>query len=192
MEGTLAGFRPKPKNLIGIEKPPVYDYSHDDNNGCVICGHVYRGKQWEKDLGGKLIFGDNDSGRIWSLTYNGPGMPATVTYLCNMPPGMNYAGGLSSFGLDEKNEIYMCAMGQNGQIYKLARNDVAIQEPPTQLSKVGVFKSLSTLSAANALIPYNVNAPLWSDGAYKERSFAIPETARWQGISLSNAYEAAR
>ena len=27
------------------------------------------------------------------------------------------------------------------------------------------------------VIPYSVNSPLWSDGAYKERYFAIPESA---------------
>src|SRR4029079_14644102 len=27
------------------------------------------------------------------------------------------------------------------------------------------------------VIPYSVNSPLWSDGAYKERYFAIPEHA---------------
>jgi uncharacterized repeat protein (TIGR03806 family) len=173
MEGTLAGFRPKPKVLIGIEKPPVYDYPHNDNDGCVICGHVYRGKQWAADLGGKLIFGDNDSGKIWALTYNGPDKPPTVAYICNMPPGMNYAGGLSSFGLDDQNEIYMCAMGQNGQIFKLAGNNTVIPEPPKLLSQVGLFTNMATLSAASGLVPYNVNAPLWSDAAIKTRWIAL-------------------
>ncbi|MDB6112458.1 MAG: glucose/sorbosone dehydrogenase domain protein, partial [Pedosphaera sp.] len=70
-EGTYPGAKPMPSPLIGIDTPPVYDYPHDQGDGCVIGGYVYRGARFSTDLGGKYIFGDNDSGRIWTLTYNG-------------------------------------------------------------------------------------------------------------------------
>jgi uncharacterized repeat protein (TIGR03806 family) len=178
-EGNLfPGPNAKPQNLIGTDQPPVYDYPHWDENGnstgnsCIIGGYVYRGPQFSSELGGKLIFGDNFSGRIWSLTYNGTNPPA-VTYLCNMPPGLLYEG-LSSFGIDQNNELYMCQMGSNGQIWKLAHNDTPLPEPPQLLSQVGVFANITNLSTIPGIIPYNVNSPLWSDGAVKSRWMAVP------------------
>jgi uncharacterized repeat protein (TIGR03806 family) len=174
MEGSHPGPKAKPATLLGIDSPPVYDYPHDQGNNCVICGYVYRGSQFATDLGGKLLFGDDVSGHIWTLVYNGPGVAPTVNLLCNMPPGANYAGGLSSFGLDQNKEIYMCAMGPNGQIFKLGRTGAGVPDPPARLSQVGVFTNMQTLSAAGSLVPYDVNMPLWSDSAVKQRWAIIP------------------
>jgi uncharacterized repeat protein (TIGR03806 family) len=52
--------------------------------------------------------------------------------------------------------------------------------PPT-LSQTGLFSSLKGLSVLPALIPYDVNAPLWSDGAAKRR-WLVPGRA---GIGFS-------
>ncbi len=91
--GYMEGFHPvkdkiKPSDLIGVERPPLYEYEHGTMGNCVIGGYVYRGTQFAKELGGKYIFGDNGSGRLWALTWNGTDAP-TVNYLCNMPPGVN-------------------------------------------------------------------------------------------------------
>ncbi|MDB6125051.1 MAG: hypothetical protein JWQ71_4044 [Pedosphaera sp.] len=178
MEGNKAALKSRPATLMGAEKPPVYAYPHDQGDGCVICGYVYRGSQHAADLAGKLLLGDNNSGRIWTLVYNGPSIPPTVSVLCNMPPGASYAGGLSSFGYDQNNEIYMCAMGANGQIFKLARNGAAIPQPPALLSQVGMFTNMLSLSTADSLLAYDVNMPLWSDGAVKSRWAIVPTDAQ--------------
>src|SRR6185436_967749 len=99
------GPRPRPTPVLGIEKPPLFEYPHADNNNCVIGGYVYRGPAHAAKLGGRFIFGDNGSGRIWSLTTNVTG-PPTITFLCHMPPGVNYSG-LSSFGVDRQGELYL-------------------------------------------------------------------------------------
>jgi uncharacterized repeat protein (TIGR03806 family) len=175
---NFSGPSQMPIPLIGIDTPPVYNYPHFDTNGnatgdsCVIGGYVYRGAEHAADLAGKYIFGDNYSGRIWSLVYNGTNAP-TVTYLCNMPPGLLYTG-LSSFGLDQNNELYMCQMGSDGQIWKLARNGDPVPAPPTLLSQLGIFTNLATLSTSPGLVPYTVNSPLWSDAALKSRWLALP------------------
>jgi len=116
MEGTIAGPKAKPNPLIGADQPPIYDYPHADANACVIGGYVYRGSQ-HPELYGKYIFGDNFSARLWALTYN-PSGASTVDFLGSMPPGKNYIG-LSSFGLDLNNELYMCQMGPAGQILEV-------------------------------------------------------------------------
>jgi uncharacterized repeat protein (TIGR03806 family) len=45
---------------------------------------------------------------------------------------------------------------------------------PHKLSETGLFASTRDLKPAAGLIPYSVNAELWSDGASKERHIAIP------------------
>ncbi|WP_150107231.1 immunoglobulin domain-containing protein [Pedosphaera parvula] len=171
-EGLILGPRDKPATIIGTEVPPIYDYLHSEGNSCIIGGYVYRGLQFAADLSGNYIFGDNYSGRIWAMSYDGSNAPV-VTYLCNMPPGLSY-NGLSAFGLDEKNELYMCQMGTNGAIYKLARTGADYAQPPAVLSQVGVFTNLSNLATDSGLIPYDVNSPLWSDAALKSRWIAVP------------------
>lgn len=47
-------------------------------------------------------------------------------------------------------------------------------QPPATLSGTGAFSNLASLTAASGLIPYEVNSPLWSDGAQKKRWIAIP------------------
>ena len=45
---------------------------------------------------------------------------------------------------------------------------------PPLLSQTGAFSDTATLTPAPALLPYEVNAPLWSDGARKQRWLALP------------------
>src|SRR5262245_44653139 len=45
---------------------------------------------------------------------------------------------------------------------------------PTQLSQTGIFRDLATLTPNTGVIPYEVNAPFWSDGALKRRWMALP------------------
>jgi uncharacterized repeat protein (TIGR03806 family) len=178
----MEGFHPvpntiKPQELIGFEKPPVYDYQHGPEGNCVIGGYVYRGARFADELGGKYIFGDNGSGRIWALTSHGTNPPA-VEYLCNMPPGAGYTG-LSSFGIDDKNELYMLKMGQPSKIYKLVSADALEQDTvrsraPARISQLRAFTDLARLTAAPGIVPYGVNSPLWSDGALKQRWMAVP------------------
>jgi glucose/arabinose dehydrogenase len=175
-EGNLNGPFPRPASLLGQEVPPLYEYghtrgeSHFDGDNCVIGGYVYRGRE-HAELEGKYIFGDNGSGRIWALTRAVAGS-VNVEHIATMPPGFNYTG-LSSFGIDHAGELYLCQMGPNGQIFKLARPEPAIA-PPSYLSEIGAFTSLVTLEPAPGLIPFEINSPLWSDAALKTRWIALP------------------
>jgi uncharacterized repeat protein (TIGR03806 family) len=45
---------------------------------------------------------------------------------------------------------------------------------PTRLSETGAFSNLQTLEPAPGLIPYDLLAPLWSDGAFKQRWVSLP------------------
>jgi mono/diheme cytochrome c family protein len=45
---------------------------------------------------------------------------------------------------------------------------------PPVLSQTGAFSDVSTLTPSTGIIPFNVNSPLWSDGASKSRWVAVP------------------
>src|SRR5262249_22821559 len=105
--------------------------------------------------------------------------PPNVEYLCNMPPGVNYTG-LSSFGIDENNELYMLKMGRPSRIYKLVNAESMEQTMgvnvavPKRISQLNVFADLAQLTTDPGIIPYDVNVAFWSDGAMKERWMALP------------------
>jgi uncharacterized repeat protein (TIGR03806 family) len=46
--------------------------------------------------------------------------------------------------------------------------------PPSKLSLTGFFTNLSTLTPAAGMVEYDVNSPLWSDGAAKRRWILLP------------------
>ncbi|HEY3916026.1 MAG TPA: PQQ-dependent sugar dehydrogenase [Verrucomicrobiae bacterium] len=178
---------------IGISRRPVLDYPHTDGRA-IIGGYVYRGREFSTDLGGKYIFGDNVFRIIWALDETTT--PFQKKPLCIMPKGLGpNAGtdytGLSSFGTDAAGELYFCQMSSiGGRIFKLRRggSPPPAKAIPKLLSQTGVFQDLATLEPADYLIPYTVNAPLWSDGAVKKRWMALPrnlkikfsETGEWE------------
>jgi uncharacterized repeat protein (TIGR03806 family) len=45
---------------------------------------------------------------------------------------------------------------------------------PALLSQTGAFRSLADLTPAPGFVPYDVNTPLWSDGALKRRWLGLP------------------
>lgn len=170
-EGLHAGPKPQPNPLIGSDQPPVLEYIHSLGNNCVIGGYVYRGSLFA-ELVGKYLFGDNGSGRIWAMTWDGVNPPA-IQELCRMPSATTWTG-LSSFGLDQSGEVYFCKMGLAQPLYRLVRNGPPPPLPPPTLSQTGAFANLATLTPSTGLIPYGLNAPFWSDGAAKRRWIAVP------------------
>ena len=49
-----------------------------------------------------------------------------------------------------------------------------MSDPPALLSQTGAFSDVATLTPAAGVVTYQVNAPLWSDGAAKQRWMALP------------------
>lgn len=176
LEG-LAGDLTAP--YIGTNKRPIIDYPHGTDDGsCVVGGYVYRGTQFP-ELVGKYLFGDNMSGRIWYLDEST--VPVSKKLLATLPdgPGPNSGNdyrGLGSFGLDGAGELYICRLSSTeGRIYKLERGGAAPGTPlPATLSATGFFSDLANLTPSNRQLPYDINAPFWSDNAVKKRFAAIP------------------
>lgn len=80
-----------------------------------------------------------------------------------------------SFGQDEAGEVYYLDF-VGGRIHRLTPTTEKVDTAafPRKLSETGLFVSTRDLNPAPGLIPYSVNAQLWSDGASKERYLAIP------------------
>jgi uncharacterized repeat protein (TIGR03806 family) len=180
IEGLGGDLKPP---YIGVSKKPILDYPHSDGHA-IIGGEVYYGREFAAELGGKYIFGDNVERKIWVLDESKK--PARKILLCYLPEGRgpnsgaSYTG-LSSFGLDQDHELYICQMSSvGGQIYKLAHSTSApaSNSVPLLLSQTGAFKDTAALEAADGLVPYGVNSPLWSDGAVKSRWIGLPTDSR--------------
>ena len=191
-EGSINGPKSKPNPLIGFDNPPIYDYPRDIGR-CVIGGFVYRGDLYP-ELKGKYLFSDHETQNIWTLQQNPNGAPPTVEFLLNVPvEGQGSKDGISSFGILSDGTILISDLygsGQDGgKIHKLVRNDGSVSEPPEKLSDLGVFTDLNTLNPIPGLIPYDVNAPLWSDRALKYRWIAIPNDGTHNSLGEQIIFE---
>ena len=87
---------------------PVFEYDHSVGQS-ITGGIVYRGKQ-HPSLVGSYLYGDFVSRKLWALK-TGSAASLENSYLATLP------GGISSFGVDHENEIYICTL--DGDVYKL-------------------------------------------------------------------------
>lgn len=106
----LHEFRPERAN--GPTTDPIKEYEHTDGNNCIIGGYVYRGKEMA-DLKGVYIYGDNGSGRIWGLKWDGKAITMDVELMG--PQNLH----MSAFGQDKDGELYVIDYN-GGEIYRIA------------------------------------------------------------------------
>lgn len=168
-EGTID--RPqdmeRPADIIGTLTDPLHEYPKADGNCAVIGGYVYRGSQLP-ELYGKYIFTDYCGKKIWAMDVdNGP--TAEKEELVTIPLNPY------TFGEDADGELYVGVEGWN-PIFKLKKSAGGGTGTviPALLSETGAFADLANLTPAAGVIPYDIIAPLWSDGAEKFRWIAIP------------------
>jgi uncharacterized repeat protein (TIGR03806 family) len=147
---------------------PVVDYDHTQGIS-ITGGFVYRGTALPAQVG-HYVFSDYGSGRIWRLVDDGSG-----GYVAEQLLDTNLA--IASFGQDNDGELYVVDVGGGG-LYKMVDGGggsaPAGPPVPTQLSATGCVSASDASKPAAGLIPYDVAAPFWSDGATKERWLAIP------------------
>lgn len=90
---------------------PIHEYRHGADGNSITGGYVYRGPG-NAGLQGKYIYGDFGSGRVWALSQEG-GKKTSNQLL------VERAGSISSFGEDQRHELYICDYA-DGKILKLA------------------------------------------------------------------------
>lgn len=87
---------------------------------------------------------------------------ASVEVLCTNGPS---SGPSPQSGLDARPSNRSCvANAAGGQL-------------PLRLSETGCFEASNPSEPVLSMLPFDVNAPLWSDGATKRRWFALPDGA---------------
>ena len=162
----------------GAFRDPYIAYSRtsgpsgSSGDSAVICGPIYRGEALRDLLYGNLVFGDNTSGRIWSLSLNEDPAQRTVQLLAQVAGGGIV--GLSRIVTDRSGEVYCLQLGSPGRIWKLSATDQSVAQLPQTLSATGVFSDLSNLTPSPGMTAYEINQPFWSDGAEKRRWVGIP------------------
>jgi uncharacterized repeat protein (TIGR03806 family) len=143
---------------------PVAEYDHTAGYS-VTGGYVYRGSDIPF-LQGQYLYGDYGSGVIWSLESDGGGGYTSTERL-------DTSVNIVSFAEDQDGEIYVLDIG--GSIHKIIEDGSSSSgSVPTLLSGWGCFQSADLESFSDSVIPYDINALLWTDFAGKERFMAIP------------------
>ena len=164
-EGTHP-FRPERKKGPGAFAKPVAEHPHSDFRS-ITGGYIYEADRLPK-LKGAYIYGDYDAGKVWSLRYDN-GKVTDHHQLADTQIR------IVEFAQDDAGEIYLVDFAGGG-LHRLveAPPQAAAKPFPRKLSETGLFTSTKDVIPAPGVIPYSVNAPLWSDGAQKERYLALP------------------
>ncbi|MBY0513689.1 MAG: PQQ-dependent sugar dehydrogenase [Gemmataceae bacterium] len=165
-------FRPERKRGPTPILAPVVEHNHAEFRS-LTGGYVYHGKKLP-ELDGAYVYGDYDTGRVWMLKYDRQAKRVTEhRELCDTTLR------IVAWAQDAAGEVYALNFIDGG-IYHLAPNPPAKDAPPfpRKLSQTGLFASTKEHTPAKGLIPYSVNAELWSDGASKQRFLAIPGLAK--------------
>ena len=152
---------------------PIFDHPHSEARS-LTGGVVYFGSKLP-DLHGAYIYGDYSTGKIWAAKHDG-------TKLLWHREIADSTLSITDFALDGNGELLIAdyQSGDKGGLYRLVRNDDRPpSEPfPRKLSESGLFASVAGHQMADGVIPYDVNAPLWSDGSVKQRFLALPPTMK--------------
>ena len=148
---------------------PTLEHHHSEarslTGGIVLYGNNL------PDLRGAYIYGDHSTGKIWGARHDG----TNVTWHRELADTPFH---ISGFGTDSHGELLIADYvgNEEGAFYTLspAPPKTETRPFPRKLSETGLFQSVKGHVVEPALIPYDVNAPLWSDGAGKVRYLGVP------------------
>jgi len=163
-------FYPERKIGPAAIVPPIVEHHHSESRS-ITGGYVYRGKK-RQELFGRYIYCDYETGKVWALHYEN-GQVLSDDLLADT----SYK--VATFGIDHDQEIYLVAL--SGEIFELEPSTTKVDPRevfPVQLSQTGLFESTADMRPAPGLIPYSVNAPVWTDGARIERYMAVADDAK--------------
>ncbi|QQR91265.1 MAG: PQQ-dependent sugar dehydrogenase [Myxococcales bacterium] len=148
---------------------PVAEYDHSEGES-ITGGFVYRG-QTIPSLSDAFVYGDFVSGRLWKVGPDGDG---------GFQEDMLVDSGLSisSFAQDHNGEIYILDYGTGGIYQLVAGAQTDTLTVPELLSQTGCVDPQDPKTPDPGMIPYDINALFWSDGALKTRYFTIPDGTR--------------
>ncbi|WP_165251492.1 PQQ-dependent sugar dehydrogenase [Paludisphaera soli] len=147
--------------------PPTVEHHHSEARS-LTGGLVYHGSR-HPELKGAYVYGDYSTGKVWGVKVEG-GRKVFHREIADTPLQ------LTGFGLDSAGELIL--IDHRNAFHRLVPSPPEDAEAsarfPRRLSETGLFASTPDRTPAPGAVPYDVNAPLWSDGALKERFLAVP------------------
>jgi len=148
---------------------PVAVYGRDLGIS-ITGGNVYRGERYH-ELVGSYFYGDYFTGNLWRLRpAEGGGYESELV--------RRTGRAIASFGEDAAGELFVLSF--DGGVYRIvptAEGENTFADWPESLGETGLFEDAASMKPAAGVLPYEVNAPFWSDGATKHRFLAVPEGA---------------
>jgi uncharacterized repeat protein (TIGR03806 family) len=171
MEGSHPFYLTRKQAPAPLVKPTV-EHHHSEARS-LTGGLVYYGKK-HPDLVGHYIYGDYSTGKIWAVKHDGAKV-VSHREICDSRLT------ITGFGADKDGEILIADFQRDkGGLYTLVPTpaEKRVSTFPKKLSESGLFKSVKGHVMEDALIPYSVNAVLWSDGAAKQRWLGLPKDAK--------------
>jgi uncharacterized repeat protein (TIGR03806 family) len=158
---------------------PTAEHPHSEARS-LTGGVVYHGTKLPA-LRGAYLYGDYSTGKIWGLRHDGQ----KVVWHEELA---DTTLAITAFALDADGELLIAdhQAVERGGFYTLEPNDDRGTNSafPRRLSESGLFRSVKDHLMQPGAIPYDVNAPLWSDGAHKERWLVLPPTVIEKGDEI--------
>lgn len=168
MEGSHPFYLNRQPGPTPFLKPTV-EHHHSEARS-LTGGIVYYGSKLP-ELRGAYLYGDHSTGKIWGVKHDGQQI-IWHKELADTPFH------ITGFGTDSHGELLICdhQPGNDGGFYTLVLSppERSTTKFPQTLSESGLFESVRGHVVQPGVIPYTVNAPLWSDGADKHRFLALP------------------
>ncbi len=149
---------------------PVTEYDRGGGNS-ITGGYVYRGSAIP-ELEGLYIFADYGSDRFWAARPDGQGGYVNDQLI--------QVGGLNptAFAIGPDDELYFVNIdGANGlgRVRRIEPAGAPVPDMvPDLLSDTGCVDTADITQPYSGLLPYDLNAPFWSDGAAKDRYIGLP------------------
>ena len=143
---------------------PLHRFIREPPACGVVGGVHYTGRRFPA-LANTYLFADRCEGRVRALRTTRVGVSEVATVGRLDAP-------VAHLATDAAGELYAVHEAEG----RVTRLEVPDPEPgfPTRLSESGCFSDLPSLTPAPGVVPYDVNAALWTDGAIKDRHLAIP------------------
>lgn len=146
---------------------PLHYFGHSVGTA-VIGGDIYRGGRIGS-LSGSYIFGIG----------SGPGLMALLApnFTTRIEIGQLPAGRPTGFYRDQDGELFVFDTTGNA-VWEVFAGSGDEEPVPLLLSDTGCVEKQNPAKFAPGVIPYDVNQPLWSDGATKRRGLGLPDGSR--------------
>ena len=140
---------------LDVEAPDG-SYRYGDDGCGAVGGAIVRDGDL---LDGVVVFGDRCSGEVWATDANRSAIVA------------RWQAPARAFATDVDGTVWAVdAQGRVGRVRVVPTEGVF----PLSFSQTGCYLDAQTVEGTPDAVPYELNAPLWTDGAIKRRHIVLP------------------